>query len=206
MTAKKLPLFALFAAVVVVPTVASAAAPAGNGLGKAGQIAIRSDLDLNFHSTSTKPANGDSKSTTTFRLGPAADYFVADNISIGALLSFAKLGEDIHQIRLAPRVGYHLSMGDQLSLWPTAGIYWQNTSFKSSVTVAGSTTTIDGSSSQLGLVLDVPILFHPASNFFLGLGPRITMDLTSTQKSGDVSADGSKTTDIGVVTTIGGYF
>lgn len=204
MSSKILPL-ALFAVVVAAPVVASAAAPA-NGLGKGGQIAIRSDFDLSFHNTSVKPATGESKSTTTFRIGPAADYFVVDNVSVGAQLAYAHLGEDTNQIRISPRVGYHLALGDQLSLWPTAGIYWQTLGSKFTTTVGGNSTTTDVSSSQLGLVLDVPILFHPASNFFLGLGPRLTMDLTSTSKSGDVSADGSKTTDIGVVTTIGGFF
>lgn len=195
--------FALFAVVVAAPAAASAA-PAT--LGQGGQIAIRGDFDLQFHNSSVKPPSGESKSTTTFRVGPAADYFVIDNVSVGAQLSYAHLAEDTNQIRLAPRVGYHLALADKLSLWPTAGIYWQTLNSKLSVTVAGNTTTTDISSSQLGLVLDVPILFHPASNFFLGLGPRFTMDLTSTSKSGDASADGSKTTDIGVVSTIGGYF
>ena len=162
------------------------------------ELAISSDAALTIQSAST---SGDTPSTTTIQLEPAADYFVAQNISIGGFLGFnySKTGDN-HSDRFAigPRVGYNLGLSDMLSVWPRIGLSYATTSTTVSVpspTVPASSISSTASANNLALNVFVPLMVHPVKHFFVGFGPFVDTDLT-----GDI-----KTTVFGGKLTIGGW-
>jgi hypothetical protein len=173
--------------------------------GKSGQIAISQDFSLQFESRTTKPPDppgGDSAKTTTITLGPALDYFVADSISVGGRILFQSVsGENdsgSSTIGIGPRVGYNLGLADNISLWPKLSFAYAMTTIKGDPDDTKLTKMILG--------VDVPVLFHPAQHFFIGLGPYFEMDLSSKAKVGDNDGDGPKDTAFGARTVVGGWF
>jgi len=152
--------------------------------GQAGQLVISQDFDLEL---SYSTAGSDA---FTILLAPGADYFISDNISIGAGLNFGQIftsGEDATSIGINVRAGYNLMYSDALSFWPKvqAGfIYNKTPSFQ-----FGN----DGTFFQLGVF--APVMLHPTNHFFIGLGPNLDILL------GD--GDGL---NFGARSVIGGYF
>ena len=55
---------------------------------------------------------------------------------------------------------------------------------------------------MIPLVVTVPVLWHPASHFFLGLAPTLRTDLVAKLEGMNIG----KTTDVGLTAVIGGYF
>lgn len=157
---------------------------AADTFGQAGQLVINQDFDLELsYSTSGSDA-------FTILLAPGADYFISNNISLGAGLNFGQIftsGEDATSIGLNVRVGYNLMYSDALSFWPKlqAGfVYNKTTSFQ-----FGN----DGTYFEVGVF--APVLLHPTNHFFIGLGPNVDIQV------GDV--DGLT---LGARSVIGGYF
>jgi hypothetical protein len=183
---------------------------AKGSFGQSGQIAISQDLELRFESRTSKnpdppDGNGEDEKTTTITLGPALDYFVADSISVGGKIVYSNISSDAGDgslIGIGPRVGYNLGLTDNISLWPKLGFTYAMTSAESDT--PGS-EEIKGTKMTVGV--DVPVLFHPAEHFFIGLGPYFEMDLSSKAKVGDGdSVDGPKDTAFGVRSVVGGWF
>lgn len=168
----------------------SATGPAER-FGAKGSLAISSDAAFTIQRSSTSGVSG---GTTTISLAPAADYFLGRDLSLGGFLGFdyTKAGSN-HATRFAigPRLAYNLAMSDLVSLWPRAGISLAVTSAKTT-TAAGSTTKDD---TTIALNLFAPLMFHPATHFFVGFGPFLDADL-----SGDV-----RTTVFGARLTVGGW-
>ena len=191
-------------------TAAPAAAPeGGKEFGDAGVInfAAATRLDLAF--SSIKPPQGDSGSATHFAIQPSIDYFVIQNLSIGATLLFdsnstkaagASDSDSTTTIGVGPRVGYNVWITPgSLSLWPQVGIMYTSASSK----VKGQDA---GSNSALALQVFVPLVIHPVKHFHFAVGPFMQMDLSNKFKppSGD-SVDGSKTTTFGLMGEIAGW-
>ncbi len=80
------------------------------------------------------------------------------------------------------------------SIWPHIGLAYDHQSF--------SYGGMDTSSYSIPLIVTVPVLWHPAQHFFLGLAPTLTTELISKSSGNDLP----KTTDIGLTAVIGGYF
>lgn len=183
-----------------------------NAFGGAGQISIQSDLQLSFQSTSFSAPDGgeDPESRTTITLAPALDYFVADNISIGGQLGYTSTSQgdaSSSAITIGPRVGYNLSLSDQVSFWPRLGLWYSSISSETEVTVpdgmGGTTTqTADVSGSKMGVSIFAPFLVHLADHFFVGIGPNVDMDLSSKVED----EDSVKETSFGVRSVVGGWF
>ncbi|HEX2675560.1 MAG TPA: hypothetical protein VHM19_02950 [Polyangiales bacterium] len=154
-------------------------------------LAISSDAAFTIQRTSTSGVSG---GTTTISLAPAADYFVGKELSLGGFLGFeyTKAGNN-HGLRFAigPRVGYNFPLSDLVSIWPRAGVSLAATDATTS-TPLGKTSKSD---TTFALNLFVPIMFHPATHFFVGFGPFLDADL-----SGD-----TRTTIFGGRLTVGGW-
>ena len=178
----------------------SAAEPV-EGFGKAGVINVASDLSLSVQSTSySSPAGQPSlASATSYSIGPAADVFVIDNLSVGAQLLFGQTAiEDTKAdtIRIAPRVGYHVSLvPERFGLWPRLELGYQTTTNKAEGRPDSTDKAI-----QLGVF--VPLLIHPVEHFHIGIGPFLDTDL-SAKTDGN---DGIKETTIGLRTEIAGWW
>jgi hypothetical protein len=85
-----------------------------------------------------------------------------------------------------------------LSVWPQLQIGYAHASF--------TVLNTDVTASTIPLTISVPLLFHPAEHFFLGLAPILRTQLTSSASAMGMSMDQSKQTDIGLTAVIGGYF
>lgn len=152
--------------------------------GQAGQLVI--DQDFQFTLTYNTPG----ADSFTLLLTPGADYFVEQNLSVGAGLNFGQIfqeGANATSIGLNVRVGYNLPYDEKLSFWPkvSAGfVYNRVSSFEFGT---------DGTYFQIGAF--APVLFHPASHFFVGLGPHL-----------DILLGSGSGFSLGVRSVVGGYF
>jgi hypothetical protein len=165
---------------------ALAASPAqAQHFGEAGQLVIQSDeaigVAVDDHTqvrvAGTSPGGGANVS-----LQPAADYFVMRNLSVGGLLRYAHRG-DVDRFGIGGRVGYDLTINDNLTFWPVGAI------------------EIEGGSgpTNLAFVAYAPLLWHPVQHFFVGLGPFL-------EPSVPFSGPGGTVTSFGVQSTVGGWF
>jgi hypothetical protein len=198
-------------AISTLPLAASAQEPvgrAGNDFGAKGQISVNVDLPFTsdapqfaIYNTSVSGGGG---STTTIMIAPALDYFVAQNLSIGGQIGFRREstpianGSSLSVITtgfvLGVRGGLNVPLTPALSLWPRLSLTYSSSSG------GGVTYT------YVPLGIFVPLLWHPASHFFLGGGPVFVTDLSATGESNGLSGDIPKTTDVGLQAVIGGYF
>jgi hypothetical protein len=188
------------------PKAAHADAPAAHGdkeWGDAGVIGIAAATRLDLAFSSSKPPQGDSVSGSHIGLSPSIDYFVVQNVSIGGILSLALDKADktkTTSIGIGPRVGYNawLTPGS-LSVYPQLGILYQT----QSRSVDGNDA---GSGNKLTLDVGVPLLIHPVHHFHFGVGPFVSLDLSSKVKGpvGDAQ-DGIKDTTFGIRGEIAGW-
>ena len=170
----------------------------GGGLsrnfGSKGDLAISSDAALEIaHYTP-----GD---VTRILLSPAVDWFVIENLSIGAFISwtYVTAGDaDSNHFAIGPRVGYNIPLSDRVSIWPKLGFSFSTTSVSTEQGATDADTTLVETEGNDGVALNifVPFMFFPAQHFFAGFGPFLDTDL-----SGD-----NKVTSFGGRLTIGGWF
>jgi len=160
--------------------------------GNRGQLTISTDAGLAISSTSTSGVDG---STTSLTLRPAVDYFVVNNVSVGAFVGLdykSTSGAHATTFAIGPRVGYNFAFSERFSFWPKLGF-----SYSTSSTSADTTPAVGDSATGNHLALNVfaPLMFHPVQHFFLGFGPALDTDLTG---------DAKQTTIAGRL-TIGGW-
>jgi hypothetical protein len=164
------------------PTHDSGGGPARN-FGDVGQLAFSSENTLTIqHST-------DDVSSIFF--APAADYFVIKNLSVGGFIGidYTKV-DNGHGFRfsIGPRVGYNFSFTNTVGVWPKIGFSYAH----SNASLSGDASTNNNS---IAVNIFAPIMFHPVTHFFVGLGPFLDADL-----SGD-----NRVTVFGIKLTIGGW-
>ena len=159
------------------------------------ELAISSDTGLSISNTSISGQNG---STTTLQFRPAIDYFVVDDLSLGAFVGVdytrSPPGDHTTALLIGPRVGYNIALANRLSFWPKAGLSYAHTAG----TVEGPGVTLPGGAVQrvttsstndaMALNLYTPFVFHPVQHFFLGVGPALDVDLTGSVKATTVAA------------------
>lgn len=93
--------------------------PAGR-FGMGSQIALSSDEGINTSFSTTEGTK-----TLRFTLRPAIDYFVIDNVSLGATagLDYISVGDENASVySVGPRIGYNISFKSMFSVWPRLGI------------------------------------------------------------------------------------
>jgi hypothetical protein len=183
---------------------------AGFGMGRQGQIVLAADLPLLTSSPlfsmvrSSSSFMGASSSSWDITLAPSGDYFIAPNISVGALVGFSSYpvgAGDATTFGLMPRAGYSFPLTDVLSIWPRLGIGY----FYTSVSPTGGGGSLSGYT--IPFFVDLPILWHPAPHFFIGAGGMFKTELVNkVDGPGGTTVDGAKTTNLGLTTLIGGYF
>ena len=158
---------------------------ASNTLGGVGQVTIAGDFAINFvHNTDADASD--------LVLAPAFDYFIAPQLSLGGQVVFGYATDNVGSrtsIGFGPRVGYNIPLREMFSLYPRVGFGFLH----ESVSLKGGGS---GSGNAFTLTLYAPFLFHPVPHFFIGLGP-----------AADIGIAGSaKTTQIALITTVGGWF
>jgi len=191
------------------PAAAAPAAMAGTGeFGSLGQFVV--SVDLPFMNEGPQLAivhestSMGGSSATAIAIQPSLDYFVAPHVSLGAQIGIAHgsagvstpgFGDTtITTFGVEVRGGYRLALNESFSLWSRLGIGYAHNSYSSG--------GMDASGYELDLFVSVPVLWHPASHFFIGAGPALSTQLLNKLES----QDQGKTTDIGLTALIGGYF
>jgi len=159
--------------------------------GEAGQLALSSDVALLIQHSS--------QDSTTIQFAPAADFFLAHNVSVGGTLAIDYTqAKDTNSTRfgIGPRVGYNLAFTDSLGIWPKLGFSYSHTNVSVSVPQGGGQeVTTSTSGDHFTLNLFAPIMFHPVTHFFVGFGPFLDTDLSGN----------NKTTTFGGRLTLGGW-
>ena len=111
-----------------------------------------------------KPSGGD----WTLSLHPSIDYFITNNVSLGATFGYsyspAETGTTV--VDLGARAGFNLTINDNLGFWPTAGL---------SVNVDSRNHTTN---THTAFGVFAPFLYHLVPHLFVGLGPSFALPLS----------------------------
>jgi hypothetical protein len=139
------------------------------GFGARHQWVISSDAAMSVQQTSQSDTE---RGSITVTAAPAADFFVIENLSLGAAagVQYARAGES-HATRASagPRLGYNVEITHLLSFWPRLGLSY---SFSASEDAAAR-----AQHHALGMNAFAPLMMHPVEHFFIGFGPFIDIDL-----------------------------
>lgn len=179
-------------------------AGAASDFGAAGQIAI--GVDVPFQNEAAQVAlirsnvSMGGSTRTIVVVQPSADYFLMPHFSIGGMVGYARgdmafggagvsSDRSVTEVLIGVRAGYDVHMSELVSIWGKAEIIYAN--------ISGA-----GSGYDVPVVVNIPVLLHPASHFFLGVGPTFSRDLVATVGGQSIP----KTTNYGLQGIIGGYF
>src|SRR6478752_4968380 len=152
--------------------------------GGRGQLAIMGEGGVVFSHTSIKGTSG---SATTVVFQPAIDYFVIDHLSLGVFSGVQyerSTPRSTTVYRIGPRIGYDIPFSDRFSIWPQAGLSFNNTTVKIDGINGGP--DVSNSNGALAINLYAPIMFH-ANHYFAGLGPSLDTDVTGDAKNTTVA-------------------
>jgi hypothetical protein len=189
------------AGLIALATGIGAPALADGTFGSPGQLAVSGDMQFTVQGQSYSAPNGQIApgSSTTVALAPAADFFVVQGFSVGGQFIYAHASQNSpvqgtasvseDGFGIAPRVGYNVALGDTFSIWPKVFFEYETTTISNG----------GGSASALSVGVYVPVLVHPARHFFLGLGPNVQTELSTT------GGNGTKETQYGVMFVVGGW-
>lgn len=152
-------------------------------------------------------------STAGIGLGLGADYFVIDNLSVGARAGIQATRSSASMVLvpanewavawgLGIRAGYNFSFARRWSFWPRLGLGFDNVprvhvdlqNFTAR-TVQFRTVSFD---------LYAPVVVHPNPHFFVGFGPQLTLPVYAHAEGFDAGAISNWT--FGFKLLIGGHF
>lgn len=183
------------------------AKPGDERFGARGQLAIDQSFAMMATRNSSDDALGGGRSNTNVGLAPTVSWFVLPQVSVnlgvslGAGWSTSDASSDLGSYTsLGGRtgLGYALPLTDHFSLWPSAGAsltrYW----FDSGDQPGGAT----GDMFYGSVGASVPVLWHPAPHFFVGLGPAAF----AVDSGGELGSLTHNYTTLGLTSTVGGYF
>jgi hypothetical protein len=167
------------------------------GFGVLGQLVVSDDISFNLIHESAG-----SQSRWNIAIQPALDYFIAPNISVGGAIGIGHTSASVNGmgsadttvIGIAAQGGYALRLTEMLSLWAKLSLGYTHVGY--------SFGSMSASGYVIPLRIFVPILFHPVQHFFIGVGPVLAFQLANKTES----TSNPKETDIGLLSTIGGYW
>jgi hypothetical protein len=181
--------------------------PAEPVFGRAGQIVLSTATSAWVGYRSYSQSKG---SSTEVWVEPSVDYFVVDEISIGAdafvgyssgngLDSNGTVTElSATNFGIAPSLGANLPLTEWASIWLRGDLGFG--------TVSSSVSSLDGtnqhSRKRTWIDLSLPFLVHPSSHFFVGVGPFLFHELSDKDQY-DFENRG---TELGLSLVLGGWF
>lgn len=177
-----------------------------HAFGEEGQVVltVATGASLSFQTYS-----GSKGSNTNVNLHPSFDYFVAPNVSLG-VAAFVDYGTGTSldssetttnvsstSVGFAPDIGVNIPLTGQLSFWPQAALGYG--------TVDTNQTSFAGanqhSRKRSWVAIFTPLLVHPTSHFFLGMGPDWSHELSDTDQYGYEN----DATSVGASFVLGGW-
>ena len=150
---------------------------AAGEFGDAGQVVI--GVDVPFQNEASQfglvRSNVSGGTSTIVVVRPSADYFFTPHVSVGGLIGYARgdvaFGDpgassqsSITELMAGVRAGYDVRMTDLVSIWGRIELIYAH--------ISGI-----GSGSEVPVIVNIPVLLHPAPHFFLGAGPMFSRDL-----------------------------
>jgi len=179
--------------------------------GERHSLVLSNDISMSAYSVSYA---GTDSSSTSISFSPSADFFVAENVSLGLGVPIgysdtkgkdpttgAAVEDKATSYGVAGRFGVNWRMvGDWLSLYPRASLTIGGGEAKET---SGQTSN-SPSISYVTVGIFAPVLVHPSEHFFMGLGPTAAADISRTAKYGSQSIDNTATS-IGASGTLGGW-
>ncbi len=173
--------------------------PAEEVFGERGQLVPAGSLSL-YRFAQTAP-DGTSTSEVRITATPGLSVFVARNFLLGLALYYNSLspseGRQWSSLGATLQVGYNVRLSNKVSLLPQL-----------SFALSGTTGTLDADTVKYRTTTAsayLPILWHVAPHFFIGIGPDYQTDLTATVESSGSESPSNKNSWLGVATTIGGW-
>ena len=163
-----------------------------SNFGHVNQLVISQDMAFNL----SFDLNGDGEADALrLRIAPAADYFIQENLSIGAQANIDQTfigdgSEDLTNFGVGVRGGYNIPVTEAASIWPRVGLSIERNDLKTDQN-SGAT----GGDFAFVATLSAPILFHPANHFFVGIGPSLGFKV-----------GGAEGLNLSVNSLVGGYF
>jgi hypothetical protein len=179
--------------------------------GMAGELAFSDELALGGQWTGY---GGSSSSSSSGYLTAGIDYFPADYFSIG-IVATGSLGgttgidsstggtvtSQVSRAGLGLRAGVNIPIGDHVSFWPRASVSFGAETINEQE--AGATNKNAESITTIGIY--APVLVHPASHFFLGLGPSASTDLARSIAVNGAAGVQNTSTVYGAGLVVGGW-
>lgn len=193
------------AAVAAVFTLVSRqAAAAPERFGDPGQLVIDQSFTLAATSMTWDEEGMADYRGNTVMLAPVVSWFAARRVSLRLGARFihswasAEQGSLGHatNVGVSPGIGYALPLGKYLSLWPRVGADLGKTWYDSGP-LYGEHSSVD-----LSVGAQVPVLWHPADHFFVGLGPGISWQLYGER----LAALEYSSNAVSLMSTVGGFF
>jgi opacity protein-like surface antigen len=184
------------------------------------QVVVDSSLVLSAHYTTYA---GSSSGVTTLAFAPGLDYFVGDHFSLGLAGNLSSTSDKAvdpttsqpvnfseTSTGAALRMGVDVPLGHWLSLYPRASIGFGRNSYDE--TSGSNENKNDEAITWVGL--NVPLLVHPASHFFVGFGPSVSRDLDRSiifpgftdLPGGAAVKSENRSTTVGASLVVGGWF
>ena len=117
--------------------------------------------------------NGDVLGYSAARL--AFDVFVIDGLSLGGSLGYSSDadGTSVHEVLVAPRLGYALMFGEVVGVWPRAGVTYQDQKL------------VGAKAAMLAGTVEAELVLVPTANTVITLGPSFDFGLI-----GKINLDG----------------
>ena len=173
-------------AAVFVAGALSAHAEGLRGFGDAGEVVPSGGLALVSNSFQT-----------VLSIQPMVEYFVVPNLALGLGLSYAHAssqgGSTFNSYGASISIGYNVRLAEAISIFPRISFAGAH-----SVASSGAPSIVGGGSSgAIGLTGFLPLLLHPVSHFFLGIGPQIS--------TAGPSSDLFRNQTFAITTIIGGW-
>ncbi len=184
----------------VPPPVAALPPEADATFGSFGQVTISSDLEAIAKRIST---DGQSGHHNTIQIRPALDIFPVANLSIGGQLIIGYDAIDVGEydsaveLGLLVRAGYNVVFSPKVSFWPRVAIGYRHVS--GALSPGRSMSEV----SAVPFELYLPVVVQLASHFFVGGGPLLATSLYYERQG---VLQNPKTSEIGLQSTVGGYF
>lgn len=145
------------------------------------------------------------ESSASVVVSPSFDYFIVDHLAIGAGVGFDHSWTSLQSARSGERtttnfhglvrVGVQASLSARLSFFPRG-------SFRMSYGSSDDGGTFTNEIITTRLALDLPLVFHVAPHFYVGLGPFIGRDVSRVVNGASSKALG---TSGGLTTLLGGW-
>lgn len=165
----------------------------------AGTIAVGGNLEISSRTTKYKFSSGsaDGPTNSSFAIGPQASYFLSDEFSVGARISFVSNKTEnatgntkttTNSFVFSPLARYHIPMGERFYFFGQGRLDF---AFAGGKTKTGG-VSIDGDpSNMIGLAVSPGILFFPGEK----IGIEMAFDLLSfhSQVSKDADDKDNKT-------------